>query len=112
MKYILIAVLFLITGSKGMAQIDTTHFTVVKSSSIWKSARTVVYWKTGSDTIEITEPLQIHYIKIGNDVYQLIPHNTTIERAIAKPESLIGDSIYLWPGNFRFNNNSTVPVTQ
>jgi hypothetical protein len=100
MKYLLISILFLITGSKGVAQIDTTHFTIKKSSTISKAdSRMILYWQTGSDTIEIIEPLQIHYIKIGKDVYQLVEHNTTIEKA--SPSSLIIGGTFSDPNIFR-----------
>lgn len=49
-----------------------------------------------SDTITIVEPLQVHFIKIGNQVYQLVPHATTID--LVQPTIRLGiDSVFFLP---------------
>ncbi len=39
-----------------------------------------IKWPVKSDTIEILLPLKIHFIKIGNEVYQIVEHPATIEK--------------------------------
>ena len=53
--------------------------------------------KSGSDTIEIFEPLQIHYIKIGKEVYRIVQHDPTIEKVIVVDTTTIN----YWPNGWR-----------
>lgn len=93
MKHLLlIAVLFLITSSLGMAQsgkkIGRLEYgkPTLESNSFAgynKDHQLAWKWKIDCDTIEIAEPLQIHYIKVGTEVYQIVPHGATIEKSVS-----------------------------
>jgi hypothetical protein len=75
MKYMLIAVLFLITGSKGIAQ--------MKFATLGKPHPVAARLENNSDTLEIMLPLQVHFIRIGKAVYRIVEHEPTIEKVEA-----------------------------
>lgn len=67
----LLTSLFLIACIQGMGQTKSTKLlTAPSTGSIWVSG----------DTLFLTEPLQIHFIKIGTEVYQIVQHPVTIEK--------------------------------
>lgn len=134
MKYTIIAILFLITGSKGIAQTGTTITELAAHAAISSGQPSIQYnsngsqslhfyesgshkWQTaaiiknGSDTIEVMVPLRVHFIKIGNTVYQIVSHDPTIEEVKPKINIWNGVSPYIQftPSDL---TNPNLPVAQ
>ena len=91
MKSIIFSVLLLITASSGMAQSKekTEHSFVNQVDAILNTSR---------DTLTITAESRIKFIKIGDQVYQIVPHPTTIEKVEPSPASRIfGNPMFTFP---------------
>lgn len=59
-----------------------------------KNMNNVLKWPTESDTLEISIPLQIHYIKIGKSIYRIVEHEPTIE--VVEPKIFQGILQQYW----------------
>lgn len=107
MKQAIMAVLLLITVSKGMAQtnVKKNDAYAIQFNTTGKFTPIGAMIKNGSDTLEIFEPLQFHFIKIGKEVYQIVPHNTTIEKVEKSVMAGWGTGILIDTGFHHWNGN-------
>lgn len=112
MKYVIVfGLLFLSLNSRAQSKKDTADKWkfAISSTGEYKPAAMI---KNHSDTLEVYEPLQFHFIKIGNDVYELIPHNTTIEKVPPLPLFRGLWQGTLTPNVFTNPNSMEVPIKQ
>lgn len=122
MKHTFIILLTLALSSSAFTQklkhtpFPTSDLRITNTNVVFNSKTNDILLHISNDTVVIYEPLLIHYIKIGNEFYQLVPHNTTIEKA---PQQLLfwDRPIYTIPNDsinriFSLPNGGTFTPTQ
>lgn len=91
----LFTLLFLTACIQGMGQTSPKEY-YAKANSIFNYHIDQLVCSINSDTLELVVPGQIHFIKIGTEVYQIVPHPVTIEE-VKKVTKLTLGGMY-WNG--------------
>lgn len=106
MKYVIVfALLFLSASGHAQAKVKVPDWKDIVDAQVFGKSDTA--WIRG-DTVEFGVNTSVKFIKIGDDVYQVVKHNPTLEKVQAITS---GNGFFYPPPGTRFNlNNLTVPA--